>query len=165
MSVIHDALRKGGALGTSPGDGNAGITLASQAEEISLGRRFQGIGKSQKEKGTLRLILMVLAATVFTLVCFFMMQSLMAGRDGIPAAAILQPAAPEAAAARDHREFLRRNRSGFALSGIIHGKESQALVNDQVVSVGDRVQGAIVKRIQDKQVILEQQGREVLLSL
>ena len=165
MSVIHDALRKGGALATSPEEGNGTITLTSRAAEISLGRRFQDSREPQKEKGAVRLVLMIAGTAVLTLFCFLMIQSLTNGKEGIPAAGILQPAVPDAAASRDHQDLRRGVRSGFTLSGIIHGKEFQALINDQVVSVGDRVQGAIVKRIEDKQVVLEQQGREVLLSL
>lgn len=55
----------------------------------------------------------------------------------------------------------------FTLTGItISGDQRLALINDQVVAVGDRVgEKAFVKEIQERRVILEFQGREVKLAL
>jgi hypothetical protein len=55
----------------------------------------------------------------------------------------------------------------FTLTGItISGDQRLALINDQVVAVGDRVgENTFVKEIQERRVILEFQGREVKLAL
>ena len=55
----------------------------------------------------------------------------------------------------------------FSLTGITtSGTERLALINNQVVGVGDRIgEKAIVKEIQERRVILEFQGREVQLKL
>ena len=55
----------------------------------------------------------------------------------------------------------------FTLSGItFSGGQPLALVNNQVVAVGDRLkENAVVKVIQAEQVILDYQGKEVVLSM
>lgn len=58
-------------------------------------------------------------------------------------------------------------RPEFTLTGItMSDGRPLALINDQVVAVGDRVEEkALVKEIQERRVILEFQGREIKLSL
>ena len=53
----------------------------------------------------------------------------------------------------------------FVLTGMVTGNEDLAVINDQVVGVGDRVGRALVKEIQGRRVVLEFQGREVYLTL
>lgn len=55
----------------------------------------------------------------------------------------------------------------FVLTGITaSGKERLALINNQVVRVGDPIgENAFVKEIQERRVILEFRGREVKLTL
>jgi len=55
----------------------------------------------------------------------------------------------------------------FVLTGITTSEgKPLALINDQVVGVGDRVgDKALVKEIQERRVILEFQGREIKLAL
>ncbi len=55
--------------------------------------------------------------------------------------------------------------SGYQLTGIVEGAEGIAIINDQTLRVGDRIGRALVKEIQGRRVILEFQGREIILSL
>lgn len=55
----------------------------------------------------------------------------------------------------------------FELTGIMtSGGQNLALINDQVVAAGDHLRGkAVVKEINEKNVVLELQGKEIKLSL
>lgn len=55
--------------------------------------------------------------------------------------------------------------SPFRLTGIVVGAEPLALINDQTVGLGDRIDRALVKEIQGRRVILEFKGRDIVLSL
>ena len=54
----------------------------------------------------------------------------------------------------------------FSLTGITQsGSELTAIVNNELVRVGDWVSGARVKEIKDREVSLEFRGQEIILSL
>ncbi len=53
----------------------------------------------------------------------------------------------------------------FNLTGVVEGAEPIALINDQAVRVGDRIERALVKEIQGRRVILEFKGTDIVLSL
>ena len=56
--------------------------------------------------------------------------------------------------------------NGFALTGITRvGEELTAIVNNELVRVGDEVDGARVKAVTDHGVVLEAGSREMVLSL
>lgn len=59
-----------------------------------------------------------------------------------------------------------RARSNFSLTGITRmGTDWTAIVNNQLVRVGDRVSGAKVEAIQEEEVILEFRGQTIRLNL
>lgn len=62
---------------------------------------------------------------------------------------------------------LPKGNSKWVLNGITSaGSERLALINNQIVSVGDRLkENAVVKMILSRSVVLENQGKEVMLSL
>ena len=54
----------------------------------------------------------------------------------------------------------------FSLTGITRvGEDLTAIVNNELVRVGDEVSGAIVKEIQDGKVVLDYRGETITLSL
>lgn len=54
----------------------------------------------------------------------------------------------------------------FSLTGITQvGPDRTAIINNQFVRVGERVSGAEVKQIEDREAVLEYQGQTVRLSL
>ncbi|HNV86205.1 MAG TPA: hypothetical protein PKL97_04485 [Candidatus Omnitrophota bacterium] len=59
-----------------------------------------------------------------------------------------------------------RNENMFQVMGIVsEGENRSALINGQLVGVGDSVDGASVKAVEDNQVILEKGGRQFSISL
>lgn len=61
---------------------------------------------------------------------------------------------------------LPASQNGFSLTGITRvGEELTAIVNNELVRVGDGVGGARVKAVTNHEVVLENGGREMVLSL
>lgn len=53
----------------------------------------------------------------------------------------------------------------YVLTGIVDGKEKQALINNKLVGVGDKIAGARVNEIKDKGVTLQIKRKKIYLSL
>ena len=59
-----------------------------------------------------------------------------------------------------------KSENGFSLTGVTRmGSDWTAIVNNQLVRVGDSVDGAVVERIQQERVVLKDRGQTVTLSL
>ncbi|MBI3313195.1 MAG: hypothetical protein HYZ83_03060 [Candidatus Omnitrophica bacterium] len=55
---------------------------------------------------------------------------------------------------------------GFVLTGITGMNEEQyAVINDQIVRVGEKVDGGVVEEIQSKEVVLNLRGKKIKLQL
>ncbi|MGA2774772.1 MAG: hypothetical protein ABSE81_01765 [Candidatus Omnitrophota bacterium] len=53
----------------------------------------------------------------------------------------------------------------LALNGIFFsGEESYALINNQIVKVGDKISGAVIKKISSDEVLLNFEGSEIKLT-
>ena len=53
----------------------------------------------------------------------------------------------------------------FILNGIFSsGEESYALVNNQIVKLGDKISGAVIKKISPEEVLLDFEGSEIRLT-
>ncbi len=56
---------------------------------------------------------------------------------------------------------------GFVLTGItgMNNEEQYAIINDQIVRVGEKIGGGVVEEIQAKEVILNLRGKKIKLEL
>ena len=53
----------------------------------------------------------------------------------------------------------------FILNGIFSsGEESYALINNQIVKLGDKISGAVIKKISPEEVLLDSEGSEIRLT-
>ena len=58
------------------------------------------------------------------------------------------------------------SKSGFMLNGIFSSSEkSYALINNQIARVGDKISGAVIKKITSEEVLFDFEGSEIKLSI
>ena len=138
MSLIHEALEKVGQ------------------EKPILPLPSGGISETKEKvrsKENLRVIYGIVIALVF---CFILgMIYLFVG-----------PAPREESVERPVPILLGPNQGRFVLTGITRvGAEGTAIINNELVRVGDGVSGARVVRIDEEEVILDEGGETVTLEL
>jgi len=73
-----------------------------------------------------------------------------------------QPRVPPAAAV-ENKEIAQK--PTLILNGVFYsGEESYALINNQIVKTGDKISGAVIKKISPGEVLLNSEGSEISLT-
>ncbi|HTL48052.1 MAG TPA: hypothetical protein VL688_08350 [Verrucomicrobiae bacterium] len=170
MSLIHDALQQkkkplAAVMATMkvPAAPLPAVMHASQAAAMPKAAPARRAHESRMPYvfwGLLAVVCLFSAWPLFTAARFMNVQP--AHSSPLPAA---PKTFPERHPVRTFATTPTAISAGFTLSGIIDGNEELAVINDEVVGVGDRIGNALVKEIQGRRVILESQGREVYLTL
>lgn len=139
MSLIHEALEK---VEQEKKDPSLPRTVISEARE-----KIRPKENSQVIYGiVIALVLCFILGMIYFLV-------------GSPPE---KSASPPATAAI----FSRPNQGRFVLTGVTWvGKDPTAIINNELVRVGDGVSGAKVVRIEEQEVTLDERGQTITLSL
>ena len=70
---------------------------------------------------------------------------------------------PQLAPAIENKELPEK--PTFILNGVFSsGEESYALINNQIVKLGDKISGAVIKKIAPEEVLLDSDGSEIKLT-
>jgi|GEM_PF-2145014 len=138
MSLIHEALER---INGAPVPSPSRKKKRPKAPVIRLLRWYASV-KNGRRKGVLAGLVFVICLVPVIVFSWFS-----PGR---------KPEAPVAAETKV---------APYVLTGIVDGKDKHALINNQLVGVGDRVAGARVDEIKDKSVTLEINKKKIYLSL
>ncbi len=166
MSVIHDALEKGGKPAASVRSFPVLLpdVIPHVAERRMSSKAFQKVVRMAS----------IYRPFIYGGIAFLFLGALMSGLHfrNVPSSDSSSKARkPEIiSTGRPRTDVLPQKAritgsSGYQLTGIVEGAEGIAIINDKTVRVGDRIERALVKEIQGRRVILEFQGREIILSL
>ena len=162
MSLIHEALEK---LGQEKGAKEKKIIPGTESAEPVTPSEGPGptAAKAPESDPARSLYWLGGALTLFFIVgiVYWIGNSLQKGpREGGQSPSLTP-------VAREHGSFPHHSSQGrFSLTGITEaGGDYSAIVNNQLVRVGDRVSGAEVQSITDREVRLEDRGQTVTLSL
>lgn len=152
MSIIYDALKK---VGTS---GPAGVSLKAQEN------------KKNKNKISLYLVYLIVAGVGFFLanMIFNLLSPITTQPQKKEIAALAaKPAMIESTPMQTAPETKKPDipRASFALNGVFYSEDqAYALINNQIVKVGDEIGGAVVKKITEDSVELEAAGTNINLA-
>lgn len=153
MSVIHDALEK---LGGFPSPGKDGKKKGSETFKQIIQLISPRYSKRRQKR------VMAGAFCMLILFAFVMLFWII-----LPAKKRNGESEAFQAASRYFGDSSPQNtgQAGLVLNGVIAGDQKMALINNKLVSQGERIDGILVKDIQDKKVTLEFKGKEIYLSL
>lgn len=167
MSLIHEALEKleqeKRGKGKNPAPEILAETLPSPSEGISPDPNKEK--KSLEENS--KTIYWIGGAVVFLFVLGLVYLLVGSLKSAAPKRGSLAPSpSPVPLNSLTHSVESPSTQGLFSLTGITQsGSELTAIVNNELVRVGDSVSGARVKEIKDREVSLEFRGQEIILSL
>lgn len=162
MSLIQQALEKTGRIQAALKKAGTSQPWKSDLTGEKLEKELTQVQeKYARQRKSFRKIALGVAG-IFLIGLFF----LLANRTETHKSYVSSPAAPSGSVSAPATIMKRAAIAGYRLTGITNfGEKTMAVINGEIVGIGETVSGAVVTDIQDKEVRLNARGREIRLNL